>query len=322
MSRVGGPPPARSSRRVEAGGAPASAPRAAARSSSSACPAASTRPRSRRARAADLREPLERRLRRSAALRPREAIVAVGVARSNAIRDSGESQLCRSPPTRSRPGGARGSARRTRAAGPRRAPRARYCAAVGLVVRRPRGRRRSRARPRVGVVEVDRSARPPGSSPAPTGTGSRRSGTRGPCCGGSSAPGRRRRRTRAAECSSSLPPSRVGVRDPLTQPPGQRRGAELLGDRRRVQQLARRARGRSARRSPPAMRSSRRGQLLAAARSPPRARRRPGAAAARAQPCSRRCSCLEIGPRRRSAIALGVPAEERRQRRATRARGE
>ena len=64
--------------------------------------------------------------------------------------------------------------------------------------RRRSGRRRSRARRRRLRRGSRRAAPSRRSGRAPTGTGSRRSGTRVPCCGGRSAPARRRRRSRAA----------------------------------------------------------------------------------------------------------------------------
>ena len=52
-----------------------------------------------------------------------------------------------------------------------------------------------------------RRARPPRrAGPRPTGTGSRRPGTRVPCCGGRSAPARRRHRSRGAGCARRWSP--------------------------------------------------------------------------------------------------------------------
>ena len=63
---------------------------------------------------------------------------------------------------------------------------------------RPTSIARARRRPRRG----SRRACPPRrSGPAPTGTGSRRPGTRDPCCGGWSAPARRRRPSPGAGCA-------------------------------------------------------------------------------------------------------------------------
>ena len=161
--------------------------------------------------------------------------------RRRARRAAGRAASCgcpTSPPTRRPPGAARGSARRRRGAGPRRAPRARAggggAAKSGPVHadvdRRARRPRRGRGRRPAGLVA--------GSSRAPTGTGSRRSGTRGPCCGGSSGPAPPRRRTRARRLRSS---SLVSSSASAIRWRSQAVSAvtpELLGRRRGVQQLA------------------------------------------------------------------------------------
>ena len=107
-------------------------------------------------------------------------------------------------------------------------------AEVGPVERR---RRSSRRRRRPGRGRRPAAARS-GCTPAPTGTGSRRSGTRGPCCGGSSAPGPPRRRTPGGGCGPRrrcpAPASAIRRRSHA----GQRGRAELLGRRGGVQQLA------------------------------------------------------------------------------------
>ena len=98
-----------------------------------------------------------------------------------------------------------------------------------------------------------------GSSPAPTGTGSRRSGTRGPCCGGSSAPGPPRRPIRGGGCA----PRRSCPRRPRRSGGAATRSARSCPSARRGPRRAAAAprwRRSVIRRSPSASRSTRSGR--------------------------------------------------------------
>ena len=102
---------------------------------------------------------------------------------------------------------------------------------------------RVRASPAAGSWKNDRP-RLSGSTSGPRGTGSRRSGTRGPCCDGWSAPGPPRRRSRAGGCAPRRRSSRLASAIRSAQPRRQRGDPQPLGARRGGAAAARRDAGR------------------------------------------------------------------------------